>query len=88
MPSCVRCQREIAETRHQGAAYRIDGYRLHTGKTKRTQTQDESGHVHHHLQLYDPQDVHLCIDCFAVPVIAHVWLSTFPGHEEIDRLRR
>jgi len=87
MPRCYRCQREIAETLHKGDTYRIDGYWLHTGKTKNVQTQADDGHAHHHLQLFDAQNVHLCVDCFARPEIHDVWLR-FPGSDELQKLCR
>jgi hypothetical protein len=88
MPRCLRCQREISETVHRPEAYRIDGFRLHTGKTRRVHTQTEDGHAHSYLQLSDVDNVHLCVDCFRRPGMKDVWLQSFPDIDDLDALRQ
>lgn len=88
MPRCLRCQREVSETVHQGEQYRLDGFRLHTGKVKRMQSQGKEGESVHYLQLTDPCEIVLCLDCFQVPGIRDVWLRHFPSCEELDAFTR
>lgn len=86
MPRCSCCHREINATTHQGDAFRVDGYRLHTGKTKRIQTAGDNGDKLDFLQLYEPHDVFVCVDCFARAEIQNVWLQTFPDTDQVERL--
>ena len=88
MARCFCCERDIAETRHQGGRYVVDGFRLHTGKTKRVQATTECGENSEHLQLSDPEDFFLCKDCFAKPEITNVWLSTYPDAAQVVALCR
>jgi len=66
----------------------VDGYRLHTGKTKRIQTAADNSDKTEYLQLYDPRDVFVCVDCFARDEIRNVWLHTFPDIEQAAQLGR
>jgi hypothetical protein len=88
MPRCLRCQREIAVTTHAGETYSVDGFCLHTGKTKRVQTTGDKGEKIDYLQVSEPIDAFLCVDCFARPEIQDVWLSTFPDRDQTDALKR
>lgn len=81
MRHCVCCRREVHETVHRGDGYRVDCYCLHTGKTKRMNTQDEHHRGVELLQLFDPEDIYLCLDCMAKPENRDVWLQTFPDSE-------
>ncbi|NLH48056.1 MAG: hypothetical protein GX444_05555 [Myxococcales bacterium] len=88
MPRCVRCQREVNETIHQGDHYRLDGFRLHTGKVKRIQSQSGDGEHQNYLQLSDPCEIFLCVDCFHQPGMSDVWLRHFPSCEELKVFHR
>jgi len=86
---CLRCHRPITETVHQGPKFRVDGYRLHTGKTKLVEIKDDiRNHPSFYLQLYDPENYYLCIDCFAEEKIREIWLRTFPNLEQIEELKK
>jgi hypothetical protein len=87
MPRCLHCQREISDTVHRTAGYRVDGYCLHTGKTKRVVAQTEDGRPHAYLQLFEPVNAHLCADCLLLSGMKDVWLQSFPDSDALDRLR-
>jgi len=84
---CFRCRRVIQPTVHLPHEVRVDGYLLHTGKTKRIETKDDcTGKPLVYQQLYDPVEVWLCVDCFSEKDIHDVWLHHFPSPEEIKNL--
>jgi len=85
MRRCLCCRREVRETVHRGDGYRIDFYRLHTGKTKRMNTQDEHGRAVEFLQIFDPEDYYLCPECLAKFGNRDVWLQTFPDSGQVDK---
>ncbi|MDP8223757.1 MAG: hypothetical protein P9L99_10395 [Candidatus Lernaella stagnicola] len=88
MPRCLSCGREIVETKHHGETYAIDGYCLHTGKTKRVSAKNDNGTAIEFLQMSEPKDYFLCINCFAKTGTRDVWMSTFPDAGDITTLCR
>ena len=85
---CRRCKRKIGFTVHTNTTVRVDGYRLHTGKTKLVETKGDCDHLpSHYLQLSDPLDVYLCVDCLTEVRIREVWLQNFPSFDQLQTLQ-
>ncbi len=63
---CTHCGREVAETMHTRAAYRVDYYLLHTGDVQPAtvaRPDDPSGTMTV-LKLIRPTTVVTCADCY------------------------
>lgn len=68
---CTHCGREVGETMHTRASYRVDYYSLHTGDVEpatvaRRDDPTESMTV---LRLIRPVDVFTCAECYRKPSI-------------------
>jgi hypothetical protein len=85
---CVRCDRRIEDTVHTNRRTRVDGYRLHTGKVKQVEAKDNANGAQAYLQLSDPQEVALCVDCFSRTEIHNVWLHGFLAVDQLETLKR
>ncbi len=63
---CTHCGREVRETVHTRAAYRVDYYGLHTGEVEpvlmtRSEETDVATTV---LRILRPYEVFTCVDCY------------------------
>ncbi len=84
---CVRCGRKIEDTVHNNHAARVDGFRLHTGKVKQVETKDNANGPLVYLQLSDPQEIGLCVDCLGATGIRDVWLHGFLAIDQLAPLK-
>ena len=68
---CTHCGREVAETMHTRAAYRVDYYALHTGDVEpmTMATTDDSAPLVTFFKLLRPSDVLTCVDCYRQPQV-------------------
>ena len=63
---CTHCGREVRETVHTRAAYRVDYYALHTGEVEpvlmaRGEETDAATTV---FRILRPYEVFTCVDCY------------------------
>lgn len=68
---CFHCGREVIGTVHWPKGYRVDYYRLHTGKSEvdfLVNPKNDAPPLRY-LRLIHPIDVFTCIDCYALPDI-------------------
>jgi len=68
---CHHCGREVGETQHTRAAYRVDYYTLHTGDvepTTMTRGEDPT-EVVTVMRLVRPVEILTCIDCYRQPSV-------------------
>lgn len=84
---CLRCSRKVEPTVHTNRETRVDGYRLHTGKVKLVEAKDNANGPPTYLQLFDPQEFALCVDCFGRTEIREVWLHKYLAVEQIESLK-
>lgn len=68
---CSHCGRELAETMHTRASYRVDYYALHTGDVEpmTMAPTDESAPLVTFFKLLRPSDVLTCVDCYQQPQV-------------------
>ncbi len=68
---CSHCGRELAETMHTRASYRVDYYALHTGDVEPMTMvpTDDSAPLVTFFKLLRPNDVLTCVDCYRQPQV-------------------
>jgi hypothetical protein len=73
---CDRCKRQLEGTIHTKDSYRIDLYRLWTGKTAPVVFKENGDEENKFLMVEDPTLVTVCVKCFHDPAVAEA-LSKF-----------
>jgi len=60
---CDRCKRHLHDTVHTREYYRVEAYRLHTGKTVPVVIRDENDEERKYLKIEAPRIITLCAEC-------------------------
>ena len=68
---CFHCGREVAETSHWQKNYKVDYYRLHTGRSDWDYllSSKENTPPLRYLRLTVPIDILTCVHCYQIPEI-------------------
>ena len=68
---CTHCGREVTETMHTRASYRVDYYALHTGDVEpmTLAPTDDSRPLLTVFKLLRASDVLTCVDCYRQPQV-------------------
>jgi hypothetical protein len=66
---CTHCGREVAETMHTRASFRVDYYSLHTGDVEPMTLQRADEEAVTVLKLLTRRDVVTCAECYRQPPV-------------------
>ncbi len=82
---CFHCGREVYGTTHKPKSYKVDYYRLHTGRTEWDflVNPKQDGLPLRYLRLTQPVDIFTCVECYARPQIRQRLADDIAGRRSL-----
>lgn len=82
---CFHCGRAVYGTTHKPKSYKVDYYRLHTGRLELDYLVNpkQDGLPLRYLRLTQPVDIFTCVECYARPQIRQKLADDITGRRPL-----